>query len=57
MERRNPPVAWGINYRAGMMSAPVGADLLDAASLGLAEMQDMRHWCNRADRADWTLTP
>ena len=22
----------------------------------LKQMQDMRHWCNRADRADWTLT-
>jgi hypothetical protein len=31
-EWRNPPVAWGINYRAGMLSAPVDADLLDADS-------------------------
>lgn len=31
-EWRNPPVAWGINYRAGMLSAPVDADLLNAAS-------------------------
>lgn len=27
-----------------------------AEGLGLTEMQDMRRWCNRADRADWTLT-
>lgn len=31
-EWRNPPLAWGINYRAGMLSAPVDADLLNAAS-------------------------
>jgi hypothetical protein len=29
-EWRNPPVAWGINYRAGMLSVPVDADLLQA---------------------------
>jgi hypothetical protein len=29
-EWRNPPAAWGINYRAGMMSVPVDADLLHA---------------------------
>lgn len=29
-EWRNPPVAWGINYRAGVLSAPVDADLLNA---------------------------
>ena len=32
VEWRNPPLAWGINYRAGMLSVPVDADLLDAAS-------------------------
>lgn len=32
MERRNPPVGWGITYCAGMLSVPVDADLLDAAS-------------------------
>jgi hypothetical protein len=31
-ERRDPPRGWGITYRAGMLSAPVDADLLDAAS-------------------------
>jgi hypothetical protein len=29
-EWRNPPVAWGINYRAGMLSAPIDVDLLNA---------------------------
>ena len=32
MERRNPPVGWGITYCAGMLSVPVEADLLDAAN-------------------------
>lgn len=27
-EWRNPPIAWGINYRSGMLSASVDADLL-----------------------------
>jgi prepilin-type processing-associated H-X9-DG protein len=27
-----------------------------ATSLGLTQIQDMRRWCNRADRADWTLS-
>jgi prepilin-type N-terminal cleavage/methylation domain-containing protein len=33
--------------------------LLDghAENYGLQAMQDMRHWCNRADRPDWTLAP
>ena len=30
MERRDPPVGWGITYCAGILSAPVDADLLDA---------------------------
>ncbi len=29
-EWRHPPVAWGIHYRAGMLSVPVDADLLRA---------------------------
>ncbi len=32
MERRDPPVGWGITYCAGMLSAPVDADMLDAAN-------------------------
>jgi hypothetical protein len=32
MERRNPPSGWGITYCAGLMSAPVEADLLDSAN-------------------------
>ena len=36
-ERRDPPVAWGINYRAGILSAPVDADLLDASNRDVAK--------------------
>jgi hypothetical protein len=32
MERRNPPRGWGITYCAGMLSAPVDADLLNRAN-------------------------
>lgn len=32
MERRDPPLGWGRTFCAGMLSAPAGADLLDAAS-------------------------
>ena len=32
MERRDPPAGWGITYCAGMLSVPLGADLLDAGS-------------------------
>ncbi len=31
-EQRNPPTGWGINYRAGMLSVPVDADLLVATN-------------------------
>ena len=35
------------------------AALLDGhvENFSLPEIQDMRHWCNRADRPDWTLPP
>lgn len=31
-ERRDPPIGWGITFCAGMLSAPVDADLLNAKS-------------------------
>ncbi len=53
MEWRNPPVAWGINYRAGMLSAPTGADLLDAASWTATEfLRSDRAW-NAGDMGAW----
>lgn len=32
IEDRNPPEKWGVNFRAMVISAPLGADLLKAAS-------------------------
>jgi len=53
MERRDPPDAWGTNYRAGMMSVPVEADLLNAASWAWAEfLPSARAW-NGGDMGGW----
>jgi hypothetical protein len=53
MEWRNPPLAWGINYRAGMLSVPVGADLLDAANwTGSNFLPSDRAW-NGGDMGAW----
>lgn len=52
-EWRHPPIAWGINYRATMLSAPVDADLLNAASWTLAEpLPSDRSW-NGGDMGAW----
>jgi len=52
-EWRNPPIAWGINYRSGMMSAPVDADLLDAASWTASNfLPSDRSW-NDKDMGAW----
>ena len=52
-EWRNPPVAWGINYRAGMLSAPVKADLLNAASWTSTEFLPSSRLWNNADMGAW----
>lgn len=52
-EWRNPPVAWGVNYRAGMLSAPVDADLLDADSWTAGNyLPSSRDW-NAGDMGGW----
>lgn len=52
-EWRNPPVAWGINYRAGVLSAPVDADLLDATNwLSSNFLPSDRAW-NGGDMGAW----
>ncbi len=52
-EWRSPPAAWGVNYRAGMLSAPVDADLLDAASWTSSNfLPSDRSWNNR-DMGAW----
>lgn len=61
---------WAADYSAGLTPNQWGfaaprygnravAALLDGhvQNFNLAEMQDMRHWCNRADRPDWILAP
>lgn len=53
MERRDPPQAWGANYRAGMMSVPVEADLLDAAQWSWAEFLPSDRAWNGGDMGGW----
>lgn len=53
MEWRNPPVAWGINYRAGMLSAPVEVDLLNATNWTASNfLPSSRDW-NGGDMGAW----
>jgi hypothetical protein len=53
MEWRNPPVAWGVNYRSGMLSVPVDADLLDAANWTCSNfLPSDRDW-NGGDMQAW----
>ena len=51
------PNRWG--FVAPRFKNRAVAVLLDghAENFNLQNMQDMRYWCNRADRPDWTLTP
>ena len=52
-EWRNPPEAWGINYRAGMLSVPVDANLLDAANWTASNfLPSDRQW-NHGDMGAW----
>jgi len=52
-----PPHQWG--FVAPRFNQRAVAAQLDghAESYGLREMQDMRHWCNKADRPDFNLQP
>ncbi|MFO1489288.1 MAG: prepilin-type N-terminal cleavage/methylation domain-containing protein [Verrucomicrobiota bacterium] len=51
----SPPIQWG--FVAPRFNNRAVAGLLDghAEIYSLQEMQDMRHWCNRADQPNWTL--
>ena len=52
-EWRNPPQAWGVNYRAGVLSVPVEADLLDASQWVASEfLPSDRSW-NGGDMGAW----
>jgi hypothetical protein len=53
MERRHPPIAWGINYRAGMLSVPVNADLLNATNWTCSNFLPSDRAWNGADMGAW----
>ncbi len=53
IEWRNPPQAWGIHYRAGVMSAPVGADLLDARAWTTSDFLPSDRAWNDGDMGAW----
>jgi hypothetical protein len=53
MEHREPPIAWGINYRAGMLSIPVDADLLDAANWTCSNFVPSDRAWNGGDMGAW----
>jgi hypothetical protein len=53
MERRDPPDAWGVNYRAGMMSIPVEADLLNAGNWTWAKFLPSDRAWNGGDMGGW----
>ncbi len=53
MERRDPPAGWGVNFRAGMFSVPVDADLLDASRWTFSGfLPSDRSW-NGGDMGGW----
>ncbi len=53
MEWRNPPEAWGVNYRAGVLSAPADSDLLDAANWTTSEFLPSDRTWNHGDMGAW----
>jgi hypothetical protein len=53
MEWRSPPVAWGTNYRAGMLSVPVDADLLNAANWTCSNFLPSDRAWNGGDMGAW----
>lgn len=52
-EWRNPPEAWGIHYRAGVLSAPVDADLLDAEQWTSSQFLPSERSWNAGDMGAW----
>jgi hypothetical protein len=53
MEHREPPSAWGINYRAGVLSVPVDADLLNAANWTSSTFLPSDRAWNGGDMGAW----
>jgi hypothetical protein len=53
MEWRNPPEAWGVHYRAGVMSVPMDGDLQDASQWTWSQfIPSDRSW-NGGDMGAW----
>ena len=53
MERRKPAVGWGSNYCAGVLSAPISADLLAATNWTFSNfLPSDRSW-NKGDMRGW----
>ena len=53
IEWRNPPAEWGVNYRAGMLSVPADADLLDAANWTCSNFLPSNRTWNGGDMGAW----
>ena len=52
-EWRDPPIAWGVNYRSGMASIPVNADLLDATNWKFTNFPPSDRAWNGGDMGAW----
>jgi hypothetical protein len=53
MEHREPPIAWGINYRAGVLSVLADADLLNAANWTSSNFLPSDRAWNGGDMGAW----
>ncbi len=53
MEWRNPPLGWGTNYRAGMLSVTANADLLDARNWTFSNFLPSDRAWNGGDMGAW----
>jgi hypothetical protein len=53
VECRNPPHGWGTSSQAAVMSAPIGADLLNAASWTLTNFLPSDRAWNGGDMGGW----
>jgi hypothetical protein len=51
------PERWGYVHPRWNRRAVVGMTDGHAEALDVGGLQDMRHWANLADRADWMLEP
>jgi hypothetical protein len=52
-EWRNPPLGWGSNYCAGMLSAPADSDLLDARNWTSSNFLPSERAWNGGDMGGW----